>query len=72
MRSWQVRSGVKFGEGDGTVPLLSLGAMCARGWKEERYNPGGVKIITQGAFCLQRYTFSGPDLTPTPADRIQA
>lgn len=29
----RVRSGVVFGEGDGTVSLLSLGAMCVDGWK---------------------------------------
>lgn len=46
----QVKKGVKFGEGDGTVPLLSLGAMCVRGWKDpnSKWNPGGVKVITKG------------------------
>ena len=34
------------GEGDGTVSLLSLGAMCVEGWKRKRWNPGGIKIIT--------------------------
>ena len=34
------------GEGDGTVSLLSLGAMCAEGWKRKRWNPAGIKIIT--------------------------
>lgn len=29
----KVRSGVVFGEGDGTVSLLSLGAMAVDGWK---------------------------------------
>ena len=37
----KVRSGCKMGEGDGTVSLLSLGAMCAEGWKRKRYNPAG-------------------------------
>ena len=36
--------GVIPGEGDGTVPLLSNGYMCARGWKVKRYNPAGVKV----------------------------
>ncbi|PWN51913.1 LACT-domain-containing protein, partial [Violaceomyces palustris] len=35
----KVRAGCKMGEGDGTVSLLSLGAMCAQGWKLDRYNP---------------------------------
>jgi phospholipid:diacylglycerol acyltransferase len=34
------------GEGDGTVSLLSLGAMCVEGWKRERWNPAGIKITT--------------------------
>lgn len=36
--------GVVMGEGDGTVPLLSMGYMCNRGWKIKRYNPAGVQI----------------------------
>ncbi len=44
--STQVRNGVKLGEGDGTVSLLSLGAMYVEGWKRERWNPAGIKVIT--------------------------
>ncbi|QRV83960.1 phospholipid: diacylglycerol acyltransferase [Ceratobasidium sp. AG-Ba] len=44
----RVKSGVRIGEGDGTVALLSLGAMCVEGWKPgTRWNPHGVKVITQ-------------------------
>ena len=39
-----VDHGIVLGEGDGTVPLLSNGYMCAKGWKMERYNPAGVQI----------------------------
>jgi len=42
----RVRNGVKLGEGDGTVSLLSLGAMCVEGWKRKRWNPAGIKVIT--------------------------
>ncbi|KAI0061165.1 phospholipid:diacylglycerol acyltransferase [Artomyces pyxidatus] len=42
----KVRNGVKMGEGDGTVSLLSLGAMCAEGWKRKRWNPAGIRIVT--------------------------
>lgn len=42
----QVQNGIKMGEGDGTVSLLSLGAMCAEGWKRPRWNPGGIKVVT--------------------------
>jgi hypothetical protein len=46
MKLYQVRNGVKMGEGDGTVSLLSLGAMCVEGWKRPRWNPAGIKITT--------------------------
>ncbi|KAI1794246.1 phospholipid:diacylglycerol acyltransferase [Ganoderma leucocontextum] len=42
----RVMNGVKMGEGDGTVSLLSLGAMCVEGWKRERWNPAGIKVTT--------------------------
>ncbi|KAG6866217.1 hypothetical protein C0991_007242 [Blastosporella zonata] len=42
----KVRNGVKMGEGDGTVSVLSLGAMCVEGWKRPRWNPAGIKIVT--------------------------
>lgn len=41
-----VRNGVKLGEGDGTVSLISLGAMCVDGWKRERWNPAGIEVKT--------------------------
>lgn len=31
---------------DGTVSLLSLGAMCAEGWKRDLYNPANIPVIT--------------------------
>jgi len=42
----KVQNGVKMGEGDGTVSLISLGAMCVEGWKRKRWNPAGIKITT--------------------------
>ncbi|EIM85096.1 phospholipid/diacylglycerol acyltransferase [Stereum hirsutum FP-91666 SS1] len=42
----KTRNGVKFGEGDGTVSLLSLGAMCVEGWNRPRWNPAGIKVTT--------------------------
>lgn len=42
-----VRAGCRMGEGDGTVSLLSLGAMCVEGWKQKRYNPAGIKVVTR-------------------------
>ena len=40
----EVDHGVIPGEGDGTVPLLSNGYMCAKGWKIKRFNPAGVQV----------------------------
>ncbi|EPQ28859.1 uncharacterized protein PFL1_03662 [Pseudozyma flocculosa PF-1] len=42
----KVRSGCKMGEGDGTVSLLSLGAMCAEGWKYPHWNPANLTVVT--------------------------
>jgi len=42
-----ISSGVKVGEGDGTVPLMSLGFMCVKGWKNDFYNPAKIKVITR-------------------------
>ncbi|KAJ7496993.1 Lecithin:cholesterol acyltransferase-domain-containing protein [Mycena latifolia] len=42
----KVRNGVKMGEGDGTVSLVSLGAMCVEGWKRARWNPAGIRVTT--------------------------
>ncbi|KAG6899424.1 hypothetical protein C0993_010391 [Termitomyces sp. T159_Od127] len=42
----QVQNGIKIGEGDGTVSLLSLGAMCVEGWRRPRWNPGGIRVVT--------------------------
>lgn len=45
--SWpKVKNGVRMGEGDGTVNLISLGAMCVEGWKRKRWNPAGINITT--------------------------
>ncbi|KAJ2882550.1 phospholipid:diacylglycerol acyltransferase [Coemansia asiatica] len=42
-----VDRGIVNGEGDGTVPLLSLGYMCADGWRKPLFNPHGVRIVTR-------------------------
>ncbi|EDN08972.1 Phospholipid:diacylglycerol acyltransferase [Histoplasma mississippiense (nom. inval.)] len=39
-----VDRGVVMSEGDGTVNLLSLGYMCAKGWGIKRYNPAGANV----------------------------
>ncbi|XP_063933249.1 uncharacterized protein LOC135145050 isoform X2 [Zophobas morio] len=39
-------NGVRFSEGDGTVPLISLGYLSAKQWRTRSHNPAGSKIIT--------------------------
>lgn len=39
-----VDHGVIFGEGDGTVNLISSGYMCNKGWKMRRYNPSNITV----------------------------
>jgi len=40
--------GVQNAEGDGTIPLLSLGYMCVEGWvKHKRFNPWNVTCINR-------------------------
>jgi phospholipid:diacylglycerol acyltransferase len=41
--------GIKFGDGDATVPLISLGFMCRRGWTDTKLklNPSKMKVITR-------------------------
>ncbi|OWY90570.1 hypothetical protein PHMEG_00041248, partial [Phytophthora megakarya] len=39
-----VKDGLRYSDGDGTVPLVSLGLMCASGWRNEKFNPGGVDV----------------------------
>jgi len=40
----KIKNGVKMGEGDGTVSLISLGAMCVEGWMHPRWNPAHIPI----------------------------
>ncbi|KXZ46616.1 hypothetical protein GPECTOR_42g827 [Gonium pectorale] len=40
--------GVQLGDGDGTVPLISLGLMCRGGWRPGgRLNPAGMRVVTR-------------------------
>ena len=55
----QVRSGVVFGEGDGTVSLLSLGSMCVDGWKVSLESDWHVRRVVSGAGSLIRCSFRG-------------
>ena len=45
----KVIHGIRYTDGDGSVPLLSLGYMCADAWrrKESRLNPSMSKVVTR-------------------------
>ena len=34
-------------DGDGTVPLISTGLMCYKGWRTKRLNPANIPIVSR-------------------------
>ena len=40
-----LEGGVRSSDGDLTVPLISLGAMCAKGWRSKRLNPASMRVV---------------------------
>ena len=44
---FHLSKGVYHSDGDGTVPLISLGIMSTSLWKKPEYNPSKMKIITK-------------------------
>ncbi|BGP52725.1 phospholipid:diacylglycerol acyltransferase [Rhodotorula sphaerocarpa] len=64
----KVRSGVVFGDGDGTVSTLSLGSMCVEGWKRPLYNPAGIEVVTHE--ILHSPQAFDPRGGPTTADHV--
>mmetsp|Transcript_8042 Transcript_8042/g.12284 ORF Transcript_8042/g.12284 Transcript_8042/m.12284 type:complete len:722 (+) Transcript_8042:464-2629(+) len=55
-----IRKGVKFADGDGSVPLLSAGLMCVDNWKKKRHNPSGVQVTTREYFHRQEFLVEDP------------
>lgn len=57
-----VRVGVKFTDGDATVPLASLGYMCRRGWVDgpfaKKLNPSKLKTVTREYPFVNERSFS--------------
>lgn len=39
--------GVFKSDGDGTVPLISTGLMCYKGWRTQRLNPANISIVSR-------------------------
>jgi phospholipid:diacylglycerol acyltransferase len=58
----KVVHGVKYVDGDGSVPLLSLGYLCADGWrrKETGLNPSRAKVVTREYKHKQELVFEDP------------
>ena len=34
-------------DGDGTVPLISTGLMCYKGWRGSKLNPSNIPIVSR-------------------------
>jgi len=49
--SWNLKNGVYLTDGDGSIPVTSLGAMCAHGWQQERFNPSHMRVVTREYRC---------------------
>jgi hypothetical protein len=64
--------GVQDSEGDGTVPLMSLGYMCVEGWKRADlpYNPAGIKVTTREYPHQPSSLFSDLRGGPDTADHV--
>ena len=56
-----IAKGVLIADGDGSVPLLSLGYMCADGWQgNDRLNPSKVDVITKEYLHEASFSLSDP------------
>jgi hypothetical protein len=51
---------VQLTDGDGTVPLLSLGALCEGGWRRRKLNPGGSRVVVREYPHEPVYTLKDP------------
>jgi hypothetical protein len=50
-------NGVNLGDGDGTVPLVSLGHLCASAWRKPEMNPSGAKVCMHSPHALTAHRF---------------
>jgi len=56
-----IKNGVLLSDGDGTVPLLSEGYMCASGWVENsKLNPSRIKTFTREYVHSVSFQYSDP------------
>jgi phospholipid:diacylglycerol acyltransferase len=54
-----VKYGVKIGDGDATVPLVSLGYMCRAGWKTKHGKEGGKLNPSRSKVYTREYPDEG-------------
>jgi phospholipid:diacylglycerol acyltransferase len=55
-----IKYGVKMVDGDGSVPLVSLGYMCINGWKKKHLNPSRSKVVTREYPNQQAFSMGDP------------
>lgn len=65
-----IRAGIRFTDGDGTVPLISLGYMCAEGWKSAKLNPGNTAIVIREHVHSPVSVFSDVRGGPSTSDHV--
>jgi len=58
----KIKHGIKYVDGDHSVPLLSLGYMCADGWRRKStgLNPSNTKVITREYANRNEFDSSDP------------
>lgn len=70
--SQNIHSGVRFSDGDASVPLISLGYMCQK-WSQpkSKHNPSGIKVFTRESKSEKHTSFSDPGRGgPKSADHV--
>ncbi|CAB9507140.1 Phospholipid:diacylglycerol acyltransferase [Seminavis robusta] len=57
-----IRHGMRFTDGDGSVPIVSLGYICGDAWqrKDSGLNPSGTKVVTVEYKNKQEFTPDDP------------
>jgi phospholipid:diacylglycerol acyltransferase len=58
----RIRHGVRMSDGDGSVPLISLGYVCVDAWprKDSGMNPSGAKVVTREYPNRQEFSVDDP------------
>jgi len=70
-----IKHGIRFSDGDGSVPLVSLGYLCVDAWKrnrkESKLNPSNIDVITREYIHRPQFTADDPMRGgPTSSDHV--